>query len=372
MKRTWAVCVLSLVLAGVLLPSPGFPASITHTYDLNGSLTDGLGGPSLISAGGTLTATGYTFGPNQGLTLSGGLVDDADYSLELVFNLETVIGDRRLLDFKNLTKDTGLYVSNGALNFFISGFDGGTQVFLGSSASIAAGQTVHLVFTRDDTTNAVVGYLNGVPDLSITDTGDRTVFTNSVIHFFIDDTVEAAGGFVDLIRVYDGALTAAEVAALYNGGTPVPSMPLALERGTFVLDARANRDRATLQGWFSAPPNGIDPSTDGIAIELRGPAGTMLALTIGGGGGWHTGKGPQWTFRDASDGSAGGSAAREAVRIAFDRGKGVFRFSIAVTGFDVENVAEGEGVMSLRIGATEFKGSQDWRLTARGLLLVTP
>jgi hypothetical protein len=44
----------------------------TFQYDLNGSLAESSGGPSLVSDGGALGTTGgYYFGQNQGLSLSG-------------------------------------------------------------------------------------------------------------------------------------------------------------------------------------------------------------------------------------------------------------------------------------------------------------
>src|SRR4051812_22087216 len=57
-----------------------------HLYDLNGNLKDALGGPALVSGGGALSSTGYTFGVKQGLTLSNG-VNAGTYSIEMVFKL---------------------------------------------------------------------------------------------------------------------------------------------------------------------------------------------------------------------------------------------------------------------------------------------
>jgi len=46
------------------------PVSSRRDYRLNGTLADSLGNPDpLIANGGTLTLTGYDFGPNEGLTL---------------------------------------------------------------------------------------------------------------------------------------------------------------------------------------------------------------------------------------------------------------------------------------------------------------
>jgi len=66
MKRvTTTLAALALLFGGVTR----IHAAMIHNYDLNGSYADSLGGPSLVPVpnGGTLGATGYTFGPGQGL-----------------------------------------------------------------------------------------------------------------------------------------------------------------------------------------------------------------------------------------------------------------------------------------------------------------
>src|SRR4051812_39658528 len=84
-------------------------AGLIHQYQLNGSLADDFAGPSLVAAGGSLNATNYSFGANQGLSLSGGLATPGTYSIEMVFHFDNVSGFRKILDFKDRTSDTGLY-----------------------------------------------------------------------------------------------------------------------------------------------------------------------------------------------------------------------------------------------------------------------
>ena len=57
---------------------------------MNGSFADALGGPSLTPNGGTLNPTNCTFGPNQGLTLAGALQNPDNYSIEMVFSINTL------------------------------------------------------------------------------------------------------------------------------------------------------------------------------------------------------------------------------------------------------------------------------------------
>src|SRR4029079_211665 len=49
-----------------LKPLAAAPATLIHEYDLNNSFADNRGGPALVPNGGTLNATNYSFGPNQG------------------------------------------------------------------------------------------------------------------------------------------------------------------------------------------------------------------------------------------------------------------------------------------------------------------
>lgn len=212
---------LSLGLTPLSLPPAAQAASVTHIYELNGSLADSLGGPSLVANGGTLGPTGYTLAANQGPSLSNA-IDPATYSIEMRFSFEILSGYIKIIDFKDLTSDDGLYNLDTALDFF--------PVTTGPSGAFVANTITHLVLTRDDATDAVVGYVNGVQQITFTDDLDRATFSglNNLIHFLQDDFPtgqgEASGGFLDQIRLYDGALTATQVTDLFNGAQP-PGLP---------------------------------------------------------------------------------------------------------------------------------------------------
>lgn len=90
---------------------------LLHDYELNGSYADAFGGNPMIPNGGTLTATEYVFGPDQGPNVSGILSDPATYCIELTFTPEFTSGWRKIIDFKNLGSDRGLYIFNGKLQF---------------------------------------------------------------------------------------------------------------------------------------------------------------------------------------------------------------------------------------------------------------
>jgi len=87
----------------------------------------------------------------------------------------------------------------------------------GWGAAVEPDSYTHVVLTRDATDN-VVAYVNGARQLSFPDTGDIAVIdANDTLRLFSDDTVTAnedSGGAVSRIRLYDGPLSASDVAAL--------------------------------------------------------------------------------------------------------------------------------------------------------------
>jgi len=201
-------------------------AAPLHDYQLNGTYADALGGPSLSPDGGTLGPIGYTFAPNQGLNVSG-ITNGSIYSIDMVFQLTDIGGYRKILDFSDRGPDTGLYVHDGALNFY--------NVATGSS-TIAANQTTDVRLDRN-AAGIVTGFVNGVQDIQFTDTGSIAVFDtpNQIMRFFEDDNAtgqrEASGGFVDSITIRSDPVP--ETSASVSLG-----LLLALGLGTLSLTVR--------------------------------------------------------------------------------------------------------------------------------------
>ena len=193
-----------------------------HDYQLNGTFTDFVGGPNIVALGGTLTATGYNFGPNQGLNRSSPAINAAEYSLEIRFQWTVLSGGwQKIVDFHNLTSDVGLYTAGNGLHFLNTALTTGL---------FTANTGYSLVLTRDDATDIVRAYLNGSEVWSFVDSANAAVFDGpgKIIRFFQDDTAtgqtQAQSGVIDWIRIYEEVLSPTQVSAIYN--IPTADLPL--------------------------------------------------------------------------------------------------------------------------------------------------
>jgi hypothetical protein len=205
LSRTVIACVsATMMLAG----AASIAGATTFTYELNGSYAETNGGPSLVSYGGTLGDTGYTFGVNAGLSLSDTGISDA-YSIAIRFYFDDVNASintyQKILDFKNRTSDSGLYSGSGSLQLFASTGSGDPHAGSGVH-DFANGTPADLLVTRN-ASGFFSAFVNGHFAFSVMDTNGATRFSGpgNIINFFMDDTLsfapEAGTGFVDRIQV---------------------------------------------------------------------------------------------------------------------------------------------------------------------------
>ena len=216
-----------LLVSGLLRPAT---AGLLHSYDLTSSFNDQLGGPSLTHTGALTPGAGYTFASGQaGLTLSSALPDPADYSIRMVFELNTLSNGAwsNILNFHNA--DHELYD-------FCGGTDNGATIPCalqlypdsgGTGAGILANTFVDLLFTRDSGTNTVNAWLgNTEVYTSLNDTEGRGIFSdpNNIIRFFQDENsgTENSPGTVKLIQIYSGNITPADEVNGLLTATPEP------------------------------------------------------------------------------------------------------------------------------------------------------
>jgi hypothetical protein len=211
-------------------------------------------GPDTVDS---VSRTVLRFSQNDGLTLipTPAVMQNDRYTVVVLFKLQQVNGRRRLLDFQNGTSDTGAYVENGHL----SQGDG--------SDTIAPNAYVQVVYTRDGTVPSQRGYVDGQMVLDGTVQGlDDYRIVGQALRFFRDDFIvanQASAGSVARIRIFDGALSPGQVAALdrlppSGGGSP-PA--LKVPRQIFALVGSP--------ASFDVPAS--DPDGDPVSISLMSP-----------------------------------------------------------------------------------------------------
>jgi hypothetical protein len=213
----------TLLLLALLFPAlpAGFAQLVMplRVYTFSGSLNDSNGGPAPVASGGTVGSNQYSFGANQGLTLTDPLFNASSYTIELNFSFADLTSWKKIIDFNQLGSDTGLYSYNGSLQFF-------GPTYTSAATDFTVNTAVDVVLTRDGATGLVTGYVNGQAVLSFTDSGNAAVFSSAgnSLTFFIDDNAtsqrEASAGTANWIRLYDHPLAAADVLMLYQQGAP--------------------------------------------------------------------------------------------------------------------------------------------------------
>jgi hypothetical protein len=230
---------VSIIAAIAAFASVPANAAVIGDFRLDGSLTNVAGGAlTLSNNGGALGASGIAFGAGHGPSITG-FASTGVYSVEVAFSLSTLSGWTRLLEFKGLTADTGLYSYAQRAYFYNS--------TISPQGDLMPDTMARLVFTRDGAGNSVA-YIGNDAVISFNDAGNLATIT-SVLNFFNDDIVlggEQSAGFVDYIRIYDTALSLEQVTLLappaVNGAVPEPTT-WALMLAGFGLAGSAMRRR---------------------------------------------------------------------------------------------------------------------------------
>ena len=150
------------------------------------------------------------------------------YSIVMLVKLDDITGYNKLIDFRHFSdQDSGLYVLNSNLNAY--GCGGGSS----TSNPISSGTYHQIVMTRD-TTKKIRLYVDGAQVATSEDTADGcSMGAATAVHFLIDEAsscsgdatgCEEAAGRLARLRIYNGALTSAEVAGLDTvpGAAPPP------------------------------------------------------------------------------------------------------------------------------------------------------
>jgi hypothetical protein len=221
----------------MVLVSVPASATLVADYQFIGNLSSSVSGaPDLASLGGGgfvvttvdgVGVQGWGFPEQTGLDLDvTGLVGSDEYTVVMLLEAQEVYEYAKLLDTQDRVPDEGLYYEDYDLEFYDE--DSGT------SDLIVSGQYYQVAVTRDVADN-YIGYIDGVQQLSFTDSSDYAVITGANrLVFFRDDFDTSDGentaGTVVRIRIYDNALSPGEVAALdrlteaQTGALPVPAL----------------------------------------------------------------------------------------------------------------------------------------------------
>ncbi len=264
LRMAVALCLLAL---GVLAaPAQGATRVGDYRFDNRLTASDGPGAPlTNLGSGTSGFATESVDGHNQTVLRfprGNGVrfttpTPINEYSVVVQFRLDAVSGWRRIMDMSSRAGDRGLYFLDGQLQFFPSPV-GPTRV--------APNEWVEVAMTRDSA-GVVNWYVNGAFEATRSDTSAPyyAKLTDSV-NFFLDDLQvpgEMSGGAVARIRVFEGILTADEVANLPSG--PVDSDGDEVVDGSDNCPNHANSDQADLDTDGTGDACDEDLDGDGVA-----------------------------------------------------------------------------------------------------------
>jgi Concanavalin A-like lectin/glucanases superfamily/RTX calcium-binding nonapeptide repeat (4 copies) len=214
---------VALAIVPAVAPAAG---TLKADYQLEGNHSSSascVGAPNLLDigpgsnafameyAGGTVNGV-LTFPADNGLSLNtAGLIPQTRYTVIMLFRLENLSSPptyRRLLAFdaNPPVSDYGLYVHDPRRLDFYNGTDHEEP-----TPSVEAQRYLEVALTRDGAGQVTV-YANGVPRISYDDSalGAGALLTNTIV-FFKDNSDEESAGAVARIRIYDDALSPAEV-----------------------------------------------------------------------------------------------------------------------------------------------------------------
>lgn len=206
----------------LLALAPTRAAVLIHEYTLRNTLSSVSTGPALDGIGGSISALGYIFAAHP-FSLGTTLPLPANVSVEFSFKFQ-VAGQLVAGDFTPNVVASKIDVTAPLVQQTAPG-------------DVVRDVPLTVVITRDAASNVITGYVNGQTEFVINqNVVDTASAFNASFAFSLSDSPGAGarpflGGRVDSVRIYNGALTAAEVKSLY-----VADVPLAIpEPSTYAL-----------------------------------------------------------------------------------------------------------------------------------------
>ena len=313
MNRMITVITLVVLVMGVFsgIASAGLGDGLMAHYPFNGNANDESGnGNNGVVSGATLVQD--RFGNTDSAYLFDGVDDRIDLGSDPSLEMTEAVAISAWIRvasypvwYQNIISDAGpneiilgacgkaLRFHNNRLQFIVDGIYGwGTATYVEYAFSDdMLGQWQHVVGTYDR--NTVKLYLNGVLVASLAHSAALTITGNPVligVSGFDDDYFHGA---MDDIRIYDRALTEAEIQELYNEGTGCTTTlnpgddiqtainnasngdVICLEPGIYSPQAKININKSiTLRG----PQAGIDPRPSAGTSRTPGDASTEAII----------------------------------------------------------------------------------------------
>ena len=274
---------VTVMLVG--LAGPASAATLVADYQFQNTLESSSGGPALaeFSRKGTtaefvtdsvmgVDRTVWDWPESHGLVLqSANNYIGNFYSIVMLVKLDEIAGYNKLIDFRHFSdSDSGLYVQDSNLHAYGCG---------GSSTSNPiSSSTYHQIVMTRDTSKRVRLYVDGaeVLDGARYDTQDGcSMGAATAVHFLVDDeytcsTPEATGceeasGRLARLRIYNGALTPAEVAGLDTvpGAAPPPGDTV------HARTVSLNLKRHLIAAGTVAVPDGFTGCAQGVTVVIK-------------------------------------------------------------------------------------------------------
>jgi hypothetical protein len=160
----------------------------------------------------------YAWDLGSGLVLqnSANYFPQDHYTIELLFKFTTQPYPKqwqRIIDFKNLLLDKGLYLYQDNLQMY--------QQDTGTSNIALPDTWIRLFLTRNSANDSMKAYINNNLENSLVDPSGYGIFADALILFKDDYIVrdEESAGIIDYMRIYDYPLSFVEVDLLVK--TPI-------------------------------------------------------------------------------------------------------------------------------------------------------
>ncbi|HXS38136.1 MAG TPA: T9SS type A sorting domain-containing protein [Flavipsychrobacter sp.] len=203
----------------------GSYAQTTYSYNFNGNLHESSGvGPDLISAcSGSYTMTAlpggvtkdvYSFGSGCGITFNdaANFLSSGSYTIEMLVELDTVQGYKKLIDYNHRSSDNGFYNQSGTVVLYPN--------FNADSVSLYDSQYEYIAISRDATTGNMFIFVNNVNQGGYADTANDYVYDSvKTLVFFEDDSEtnhEETSGNVAMIHISNYAMDTSSIKNDYT------------------------------------------------------------------------------------------------------------------------------------------------------------